>query len=407
MELSLEMYRVIVKHVGSRVDLCTLCRVNKRFQRVAEWALYNTIYASDAWDTFRMCRLLARTPRHAAIVEALTLFVGDQDDSDRPQFEVRLPNNFWQTVSEALHLTTRLRFLKLHVDNAGDTAQAWILNNTTFRLRTFHCDLQWDGYLVSFLNTQPDIDDLYIVDYSVPEDAAQTSTSVTSLGSGALPKLSTLECTFAEAACALVPTRPISRLKTCFSKTRLPEKRAELELLFSKLMETRDLLHSLDIADSSYSESFSMDLLASVVRLQSRVHDLRYLGTLVLPIDGEVVRTSVSRSLLSVDSLYQASQVLRAFAGTPFSGVCRSGRLGVGTATTYSGRYAGTGKRAATLLSITPAGHICQRFREDGHCRVSRRLRRLRHQHRNCLERILSGIFFWNFPSNVAMLTSL
>lgn len=324
MELSLETYWVIVKHVGSRADLCTLCRVNKRFQLAAERALYNTNYATDMWDTFGMCKLFTRTPRLAGIVEALTLFIGHEDDGDSsPQSEVRFPNDFWPTVSEALHCMTRLRFLNLHIDNGGDAAQAWILDGTAFRLRGFHCDLQWDAHLVSFLNTQPDIDDLYIVDYSVPEDTAHSSTSISlPLDPGALLNLSTLECTFAEAACALVPTRPISRLKTCFSKTRLPEKREELLLLFSKLMETTCPLRSLDIADSSYSESFSMDLLASVVRLQSQVHDLRYLGTLVLPIDGHVVRSSVSRRSLSVDILYQASQVLRAFADTPFSGVC-------------------------------------------------------------------------------------
>ena len=321
MEVPLGVYRLIVKHVGSRADLCTLCRVNKEFQRVAEQALYNTIYASDVWDTFRMCSLFARTPRLAAIVENLTLFVGDEDDGDsRPQSEVRLPNDFWPTVSEALHQTTRLRFLNLHLDNAGDPAQAWILDGTAFQLRSFRCDLQWDGHLVSFLNTQTDINDLYIVDYSVSEDTAQTSTSVSSpLDPAALPNLSTLECTFAEAACALVPTRPISRLKTCFSKTRLAEKREELLLLFSNLIETTHPLRSLDIADSSYSDSFSMELLASVVRLQSQVHDLRYLGTLVLPVDGHVVRSSVSSKSLSVDSLFQASQVLRTIAETQFS----------------------------------------------------------------------------------------
>lgn len=346
MELYLETYRVIVQHVGSRADLCTLCRVNRGFQLAAERALYNTIYATDAGDTFGMCKLFAGIPRLAAIVEALTLFVSGEDDSDNSsQSENRFPNDFWPTVSQALHHMARLHFLNLHLGNAGDAAQAWILNGTEFRLRSFHCDLQWDAHLVSFLNTQLDINDLYIVDYSVPEDTTQTSTSVSSpLNPGALPNLSTLECTFAEAACALVPTRPISRLKTCFSKTRPPEKREELLLLFSRLMGTTHPLRSLDIADSSYSESFSMSLLASVVSLQSQVHDLRYLGTLVLPIDGHIVCGPVSTSLLSVDTLYQASQVFRAFADTPFARVCRSGRLGVGTTTIYSGRCAGTGK---------------------------------------------------------------
>jgi hypothetical protein len=325
MELSLGAYRLVVEHVGSRADLCTLCRVNKGFQRAAEQALYNTIYASDVWDTFGMCSLFARTPRLAALIENLTLLVGDEDDSDnRPQSEVCLPNDFWLTVSEALHQTMRLRFLNLHLDNAGDPAQAWILDGTAFRLRSFRCDLQWDGHLVSFLNTQTDIEDLYIVDYSVPEDTAQTSTSVLSpLDPGALPNLSTLECTFAEAACALVPTRPISRLKTCFSKTRLPEKREELLLLFSKLIETTHPLRSLDIADSSYSDSFSMELLASVVRLPSQVHDLHYLGTLVLPIDGHVVRSSVSSRSLSVDALSSDSSFMGFCGDSVLSSVSR------------------------------------------------------------------------------------
>ncbi|KAN0087869.1 hypothetical protein V8E55_006490 [Tylopilus felleus] len=290
MELSLETYRLVAKYVGNRADLCTLCRVNKGFQRAAERALYSTIHASDTRETFRMCSLFSSTPCLAAIVDNLTLFVGDGDGDDRQsQSEVCLPNDFWPTVSEALHQTTRLRFLNLHLNNAGDAAQAWIFNGTTFRLHSFHCDLQWDANLVSFLNTQTGIDDLYIEDYSVLEDTGQASTSGSSLlNLPALPNLSFLECTFSEAACALVPARPISRLKTCFSKTRLTEKRKELSLLFFKLMETTHSLRSLDIADSSYSDSFSMELLASVVRLQNRVHDLRYLATLVLPIDGHV-----------------------------------------------------------------------------------------------------------------------
>lgn len=248
-----------------------------------------------------MCSLFARKPRLAGIVEELTLSIGNGDDSDgRSQTEVCLQSNFWPTVSEALHHMTRLLFLNVHVDNAGDVAQAWILNGTVFRLRGFRCDLQWDAHLVSFLNTQTDINDLYIADYSIPEDVGQTSTSVSSsLEPGALPKLSTLECTFAEAAFALIPHRPISRLKTCFSKTRLPEKRKELSFLFSKLTETTHSLRSLDIADSSYSDSFSMELLASISKLQNRVRDLRYLGTLVLPIDGRVVRGSVRKKVVS------------------------------------------------------------------------------------------------------------
>ncbi|KAF9219150.1 hypothetical protein BS17DRAFT_798280 [Gyrodon lividus] len=287
MELSLEAYRLIVKYVGNRVDLCTLCRVNRGFQRAAEQALYNTIYASDTSDTYIMCSLLADKPRLAIVVDALTMFVGDEDHSGYG-VPTSFPDNFWHTVAQALQQTTRLRFLNLHLFCAGDAARAWILDGTAFRLRSFHCDLQWDTHLVSFLNTQPDVNDLYILDYRVAEDTVHTSASLSPpLNAGALPSLSILECTFAEAACALVPTRPVSRLKTCFSKTRLPEKRKELSLLFSKLLQATHPLCSLDIADSSYSESFSMELLAAVVELQKQAQGLRYLGTLVLPIGGE------------------------------------------------------------------------------------------------------------------------
>ena len=294
MELSADIYRIILRHVGGRTDLSTLCRVNKGFQHVAEQALYSTTYASNARDSFVMCSLFAKTPRLALLVESLTLHIRDGHDTDGP-LEVCLSNDFWPIVSEALHQTPRLRCLNLYLDSASDAAQAWILSGTVFRLRSFRCDLQWDADLASFLNTQPDILDLYIVDYSFPEDSDAAPVSISSpLDPGALPNLSTLQTTFAEAACALVPTRPISRLKTCFSKTRLLEKREELSLLSSRLMGTTHPLRALDIADSSYSDAFSMELLAAVTRLQNKVHDLRYLGTLVLPVDGDGVRSFIS-----------------------------------------------------------------------------------------------------------------
>ncbi|KAH7927658.1 hypothetical protein BV22DRAFT_1103579 [Leucogyrophana mollusca] len=286
MELSLEAYRLIVKYVGNRTDICSLCRVSKGFQRPAERALYNTIYARNPADAMTLCSLLGKQSRLAIIVEALTIFISDEDrsgDADR----TALPDDFWPIIARALQRTTNLRFLNLHLDYIGDTSTAWILTGSTFRLRTFHCDLQWDPHLVSFLNHQPDIVDLYIVDYPVPDNATHASSSQTPpLEPNALPNLSTLECTFTEAACALVPNRPITRLKTCFSRTRLAEKREEMSYLFSKLPLSTRPLHSFDIADSSYSESFSMELLSSVIKLQNKVQGLRYLGTLVLPISG-------------------------------------------------------------------------------------------------------------------------
>ncbi|KAH7913376.1 hypothetical protein BJ138DRAFT_1002510 [Hygrophoropsis aurantiaca] len=286
MELSLEAYRLIVKYVGNRSDISTLCRVSRAFQRTAERALYNTIYANSPADAMTLCSLLGKQPRLAIIVEALTVFISDEDRSGDNERTV-LPDDFWPTLARALQRTMSLRFLNLHLDYIGDTSTAWILDGTTFRLRTFHCDLQWDAHLISFLNHQPDIIDLYIVDYSVPDNTSSILPSQPSpLDHNALPNLSTLECTFTEAACALVPNRPVARLKTCFSRTRLKEKREEMRHLFAQLSLSTRPLHSLDIADSSYSESFSMELLDSLIQLQNKVQVLRYLGTLVLPIGG-------------------------------------------------------------------------------------------------------------------------
>ncbi|EGN97808.1 hypothetical protein SERLA73DRAFT_109049, partial [Serpula lacrymans var. lacrymans S7.3] len=286
MDLSLEAHRLIVKYAGNRTDICNLCRVSRGFQCAAERALYNTIYMKNTADTVTLCNLLADRPRLAILVEALTIYVEDEENGDSDSSLVS-SHPFWLAVSLGLQKVTRLRYFNIHMDRSWDSS-AWILRNCTFRLRTFHCDLQWDDDLVSFLNNQPDIVDLFIVDYNASNRTfhSASSSDTSSLCPDALIDLSILECTFTEAACALVPNRPITRLKTCFSRTVLLEKREEMATLLSKLDLSTCPLVSLDIADSSYSEYFSMELLSSVVELQNLVQELHYLGTLVLPVIG-------------------------------------------------------------------------------------------------------------------------
>ncbi|EIW81540.1 hypothetical protein CONPUDRAFT_104945 [Coniophora puteana RWD-64-598 SS2] len=274
MELSLETYRLIVTYVGTRSDICALCRVSRRFRMAAERSLYNTIYAHNVSDTAERCALFARQPRIAAHVEALTISLG----GDGPTMAEDVPEELWAAVAQALHNTTRLRFFNL--DCAGDVPSAWILDDASFSLRTFHCDLRWDAHLVEFLNGQMELADLYISDYS------EGDADGVSLSPGALPALSVLECTFSEAACALLPGRPISRLKTCFSNADVQKKRAEMANLINKISLSTGVLVALDIADSSYCEIFSLELLSAVVSLTRAMYNLRYLGTLVLPIDG-------------------------------------------------------------------------------------------------------------------------
>ncbi|THU80200.1 hypothetical protein K435DRAFT_768189 [Dendrothele bispora CBS 962.96] len=229
-------------------------------------------------------------------------------------------DDVWKHVSRALQQTLRLRHLNIHISNNVEASMAWILDGCTFRLRSLHCDLSWDHHLVTFLNTQDDLEDLYIIDYedsTTPRvsnsqsrlDIVSTTTHMDvaessrdahqgppgpssqplmtlSISPNALRSLSVLECTFTEAAIALVPGRPIVRLKTAFSSPTLAEKRIEMNALFSRIRRTTRRIKSLDIGDSVYGEEFAMDMLQTIVNTSRTRDDLRYLGTLVLPVGG-------------------------------------------------------------------------------------------------------------------------
>jgi len=322
MELSLEACRQIVEYTGRRADVCSLCRVSKRFQYVAERALYNTLYMRHPDATISLCDTLARRPRLSSLVEAFTIYLYEEDDQDhRDQEEDEedsrsdgadakgaqspLPERYWPSVARALRSTHHLLYLNIHINSSENTSASWILNDCTFQLRTFHCDFQWDQALVSFLNDQRRLADLYIVDYSDLD--ANTSVSPTPshrMDASSLPNLSTLECTFTEAAGALVPGRPVTRLKTCFSASGMSEKRAELSGLFSKISLSTRPFRALDIADSSYTEEFCMELLRAIVFAHAAAGELHYLGTLVLPIGGRQVRVVPSPEISLNDDVF-------------------------------------------------------------------------------------------------------
>lgn len=305
MEFSPELYWNIVKNVGNRNDITTLCRVNKGFRHAAERALYNTLYLGTTEQIVTVCDTLARQSRLASLVDALTLQVSDMDDvdSDDEDDEVSrevtdrlyLPDQHWESISHCLQKTHSLRHFNVHINNGSRASNAWILRNTAFRLRSFHCDLNWDQDLVDFLNTQADLDDLFISDFDDSKcsdgSSSTTQTPPTCLDSNALPNLSRLECTFTEAATMIVPARPITHLKTCFSCSKIEEKRVEMNTLLAKVRLSTRPLRSLDIADSSYDEDFSMELLSAVVVPEVTTKNLRYLGTLVLPVAGREVRS--------------------------------------------------------------------------------------------------------------------
>lgn len=240
-----------------------------------------------------------------------------------------LPEQYWQLVASALQNTRNLRYLNIHISSPFNAAVSWILTGCTFHLRGFHCDLGWDGKLVQFLNAQEDIEDLYLEDFKdfiaellppeqthSPQTSEFSSTphpqppespitaadqaspdhessegsadhhSLLSLDPTSLPRLRTLECTFTEAANHIVPYRPVAHLKTCLSKSTISEKRIELLTFIERIrFGTGPGLLSLDLADSEYSEDFSIELLEMLTQRDSP-SALQYLGTLVLPVGG-------------------------------------------------------------------------------------------------------------------------
>lgn len=304
MGLTLEICRNIVSDIESRGDLSRLCQVSQSFRAFAERALYNTLHMRDVPKTLLLCCTLSNTPRISALVDALTLHAmteegasADSSSSDGESGPAQeFPRNYWSCVAQALEKTINLRYLSIHVTDSTNANAAWMLNKCTFQLRSFHCDLNWDDHLISFLNKQTDLIDLYILDYLDTRNTnAATVTEKNaaglphSLSSAALPRLSKLECTFSEAAMAITPGRPVTCLKTCFSRTQVDEKRVEMAQFLTRVCRSTCLLRALDIADSRYTAAFSMEFLSSIVASRATSLELRYLGTLVLPISGREV----------------------------------------------------------------------------------------------------------------------
>lgn len=316
MDLTLEAYRSIVKYVGSRADIATLCGVSKGFRPVAERALYNTLFMRNDEETTILCTTLTTTPHLARHVDALTISASDDessshsesDDYDEDERPV-VPEMNWPAISRALETTTRLRYLNVHISHA-DRTLSWVLEKSTFQLRKFHCEFEWDKALVAFLDRQVELEDLFVVDYRDSQDNPPESSNPVDppsdflrIASDSMPKLSILDCTFSEAAMAIVPGRPITHLKTCFSTDELTAKRREMRALLSKVGLSTSPLRSLDIGDSSYTDTFSSELLAAIAHTRSPVMaELKHLGTLVLPIDGREVHCLLFMSIKIVEA---------------------------------------------------------------------------------------------------------
>ncbi|KAJ7205745.1 hypothetical protein GGX14DRAFT_644261 [Mycena pura] len=308
--VSPEAFREIVRNVARRCDIAALCGVCSGFRRAAEPALYNTLAVGDADP--RVCATLAGSPRIAALVVAFTVQLqqpqqlrastsGSESVSSASRgssiSRVASPG-YWRAVAAALRNMTRLRHLRIDLADLADgaAARAWVLQGCAFQLQTFHCDFEWDAALCAFLATQEQLHDLYLREYQeCPGTATDDDTAALLLASSlapSLPSLSILECTFSEAAVALAPGRPLSRLKTCFGEPAgAPARDAELRALVGALARRHPATALLALDVGAYdapgtAEAGAAALLHRVAHTRAVARGLRYLGTLVLPVGG-------------------------------------------------------------------------------------------------------------------------
>ena len=336
MKLPPEVYLNIAQYVERRADLSVLCLVSRGYRTAAERILYRKLDMSEPSTTIMLCRVLAEQPRLSRLVTALAIYRNEEgQDGDRTNSqEQQRPSSssshgshhYWTSISSALRNTASLRSLRVQLDGGVPINHAWILDGCRFQLRTFHCDLAWDVHLVSFLTTQRELSDLHISDFDedVPENVSISTHSLRQAHT--LPRLSILDCTFTGAVGVLVPGRPVTHVKTCFSSSNRETRRVELALLLTDLRLSTQPIYSLTVADEAYTSTFSLELLSSLVRAFGPTPQLRYLGPLALPVDGgEVGDHADSPGWLCVaDRLFTVTRSASHFTGT--SHVCANSK---------------------------------------------------------------------------------
>lgn len=382
MVLSMEARNLIVQHAESKSDVCALARVCKNFQVAAERSLYNTLYLSGIDATVSLCNILAGQPRVAGYVEALTVSARDDETSTEEEVSPRFPEEYWRSVGAALRSLHRLLHLAIQVEFIDDSRHAWILDGCQFMLRTFRCDLAWDDHLVDFLNTQDELEDMYILDFPYPTDTGSQATPVGPSPplspppppvrrvvspvprTGSLPKLSILECPTTDAVSALVPNRPITRVKTCFATSDVEKKRRELTVLFVNLrLSTRPVL-SLDLGDSSYNPDCSLNFLRHCVSSNRTMDNVRYLGTLALPVDGrEVWIFSIIRNFSCLSCYVPAPAVLRLAQRTTVHRMRRGRGHGLESSSDIVRSAKSDNERTSALLPYGEEGRLRLRLR--------------------------------------------
>lgn len=281
----------IAQQVEIRADLCALCLVSRGFRTAAELVLYRALDTSEPSNTIMLSRVLAEQPRLSRLVTALAIYLDEEGQgynrrNPHEQESSSSLSHYWSSISCALRNTASLRLLRVHLNGGIPINYAWVLDGCNFQLHTFYCDLAWDVHLISFLITQRELTDLHISDFDgdVPENLSISTHSLRQ--AHILPRLSILDCTFTEAVGLLVPGRPVTHVKTCFSSSNRETRRVELALLLTDLRLSTQPIYSLTVADESYTSTFSLELLSSLIKAFGPTPQLRYLGPLALPVDG-------------------------------------------------------------------------------------------------------------------------
>lgn len=241
--------------------------------------------------------------------------------------------------------------------------------------------MTWDLDLSSFLNTQDHLRDLYLADYVAPapdnpalDESGSGSLLLSSnnarIRPGSLPMLSTLECSFIDAIQTLVPGRPVVRIKTCFSRDDVRGKTEELRRLSATLRRASARVRSLDLGDASYTEEFSLTVLGALVRY---LPDLRYFGTLVLPVGVEVRRVYlVPKNCPTADSPTCSVSLLSLFLIKPTINVYSSCPVPTPLFSRLTSASNSLGSSCAFGLCIPlnwrfPSGNLLQARRQCGH----------------------------------------
>jgi hypothetical protein len=280
MRFSREICSLVISHLShlnNRADIASLCRVSRLFRSVAELALYNSLsfLRHPARVVLALSKTLSAQPRLARLVDAITIQVSEDDNDEMDE------DGYWDAVKGALQTTTKLRFLNVRAPRASPISLSWVLADSPFSLRSLHYELEWDAGLAKFLSTQVELRDLYLMNYD-PSHPLPCDPRL-------LPNLTTFESPSIQATTSLIPHRPITHLKTQFTSRQHHEKSEALARFCASLQKTAGPILSLEICDPTPTEAFTLDFLAYIVDSLDKAVNFRYLGQLVLPIDGQYV----------------------------------------------------------------------------------------------------------------------